>query len=90
MSSHYIIPLEQRIHVERAERELRNMQTKQDAQKRAEVIAAGGSCLTCKHTKIAFGKKLNCLKKDKLVSQYNYCPSWITKYPAETSGESKS
>lgn len=53
---------------------------------RAEVIASGGSCLTCKHTKIAYGKKLNCKLKDKLVSQYNYCEKYIQ---IESKGESK-
>lgn len=47
------------------------------AAKRKEVIAQGGSCLTCKHTKTASGYMLRCELKDKRVSQYSYCDKWI-------------
>ena len=62
---------------------IRNTERIYKKQKREEAIAAGGSCLTCKHTKTAFGTKLLCTKKDKLVSQHNYCEHWNLKKAKE-------
>jgi len=45
--------------------------TIRNKQKRVEIVAAGGNCLTCKNTKIALGKRLHCRLKNKLVTQYN-------------------
>ena len=47
------------------------------AAKRKEVIAQGGSCLSCKHTKTTSGYMLRCDLKDKRVQQYSYCDKWI-------------
>lgn len=58
---------------------IRNTEREFKKEKREEAISQGASCLTCKFTKIAFGKKLNCTMKDKLVSQYNYCEKWEIK-----------
>ena len=69
--------LTMRDYAEERERSLKHEETRLKAEQRKQVIAANGSCLTCKHTKVAFGKKLNCKLKDKLVSQYNYCEKYI-------------
>ena len=47
------------------------------AKKEAE--AQGGSCLSCRFTKLAYGKVLFCNKKDKCVKQYNICHFWELK-----------
>jgi len=64
-------------HIEIADRLNKQEQTIRNKAKRVEVIAAGGNCLTCKHTKITLGKRLQCKLKDKLVTQYNYCEKYI-------------
>ena len=76
-----------RDYAEERERSMRQSETALAKQKRDQVIASGGSCLTCKHTKMAYGKKLQCKLKDKLVNQYNYCDKYIV-IPTQ-SGESK-
>lgn len=43
-----------------------------------EIRETGNSCLTCSQTKKAFGTKLLCKRKDKLVNQYNYCDHHAT------------
>ena len=50
-----------------------------EAKKLAEHKAAGLSCLSCPHTKKAYGGKLLCKLKDKLVSQYNICEMYGAK-----------
>lgn len=55
---------------------------------RKEVIAAGGSCLSCKYTKTAVGVRLKCELKTKYVSQYSYCEFWKTE-EKKAEGETK-
>jgi len=58
--------------------------TKANAATRKQVIASGGNCLLCKHTRIAVGKRLVCKLKDKLVTQYNYCEKFAEVNKKET------
>jgi hypothetical protein len=74
---------------ERNMNELIAIQNKANTEARKKVVAANGSCLTCKHTKVALGMRLICKAKDKLVSQYNYCERYISVNEIKKSGESE-
>lgn len=69
--SRSVMPHEIALQKAAAEQRTKENKTKRDAD--AKLCA---SCLTCTHTKVALGKKLHCLQRDKLVNQYNYCESW--------------
>ena len=55
---------------------IRNTERAYKKEAREAAIAQGASCLSCKYTKTAVGARLHCTKKDKYVSQYNYCEYW--------------
>lgn len=47
-----------------------------DAKKLAKLKSQDCHCLSCPHTKKAYGSKLLCKLKNKLVNQYNICTYW--------------
>lgn len=46
------------------------------AEEISNLISKDCHCLSCSNTKKAYGAKLLCTVKNKLVSQYNICTYW--------------
>lgn len=63
---------------ERNMNELIAIQNKVNTDKRKKVVAANGSCLTCKYTKAQAGIFIICSIKNKKVRHYNYCEKWVS------------